>query len=81
MVYNRSLYYVSVPISFSYGLKTNLFIGNKFFCFAQYSNTLTTSMVSFASQQAIDAPQKVHQVPVNFGLIRLGVGYILKPWW
>ncbi len=81
MVYSHRLYYVSVPISVSYGLKTNLFVGDKFYCFAQYSNTLTTSMVSFASQASTDAPANEHRIPVNFGLLRLGVGYVLKPWW
>ncbi len=81
MVYGRSLYYVATPMSASYGLKTNLLIGNKICWFAQYSNTLTTSLQSYASQTSIEFAQQSHQIPVNFGLLRVGVNYVFGTWW
>lgn len=81
MVYGQSLYYLATPISISYGLKTNLFIGNKFSWFAQYSNTLTTSLNAYTSQTSIEMPQRAHQIPVNFGLLRVGVEYVVGAWW
>ncbi len=81
MVYGQSLHYIATPISVSYGLKTNLFIGNKICWFAQYSNTLTTSLQSYASQTSIEFAQRSHQIPVNFGLLRVGVNYVIGAWW
>ncbi len=79
--YNKRLYHVSVPISLSYGFKTNLFIGEKIYCYAQYSNIVAGNLTSYASQVAGDEQQYTKRMPVNFGSFRVGVGYVLKPWW
>lgn len=81
MLYNSKLYHLSVPMSICYGLKADLFIGDRFYCYAQYSNILAGSLTSYTSQAGADDPQFEKKVPVDFGLIRVGVGYVLKPWW
>ena len=78
---NSSLYYLSAPVSFCYGLKTNLFIGEYFFCFAQYSNTLAHSLAAATSQASADFAVMPRNTPVDLGVVNAGVGYILKPWW
>ena len=75
------MYYVSAPISFCYGLKTNLYIGDHFYCYAQYSNSTTTNMVSYTSQIVTDYSQTVRHIPVDMGTIRVGAVLVLEPWW
>ena len=74
-------YYLSVPLLFCYGMKTNLFIGEHFYCYAQYSNTTTSSLISYTSQPGSEITQGVRHIPVDFGALRMGVGYVIKPWW
>ena len=78
---NNTFYCLSVPVSVCYGLKTNFFIGEHFYCYAQYSNTTNRSMDAYHSQAQSDVFQAVQHIPVDFGLFRVGMGYILKPWW
>ena len=78
---NNDNYYLSVPVSFCYGLKTNIFIGEHFYGYAQYSNTINNKVVAYQSQTQSDVFQLAQHIPADFGLLRVGIGYILKPWW
>ena len=76
----EGLRFIFCPISLCYGLKTSLYIGDRFYCFGQYANTLTRKVVVAMSAPASDIPQQ-RQMPVDFGSVRIGVGYVIKPWW
>jgi hypothetical protein len=78
---DNSLYYVSAPVSFCYGLKTNLFIGKHFYCFVQYSNTIARNIAAVTSQASADFSVMPRSTPVDLGMLNAGVGYILQPWW
>jgi hypothetical protein len=82
---NGSQYYLAAPFSFCYGLKANLFIGNRFYCYAQYSNSTSTTVgsykISTTSNSTADYAQTVQRVPVNYGVFRVGAVLELQPWW
>lgn len=78
---NGNSYYFPVPLSFTYGFKTNVFIGKHVYCYAEYSNIFETSIIAYQSQPATDISPMVRHTPVNFGTVRGGIGYIFRPWW
>jgi hypothetical protein len=76
-----STYYLAVPVMFCYGFKANLFVDRNFYCYAQYSTASTSELIAARSQSQADATPIEQRVNVNFGVFRLGAGYIFKPWW
>ena len=85
MRFNGAEYYLTAPFSFCYGLKANLFIGNRFYCYAQYSNSTSTTVGSYKTSTTPNAPtdynQTVQRVPVDYGVLRVGAVLVLHPWW
>ena len=78
---NGSLYFITVPISFCYGMKAKLFVGEHFYGFAQYSNTLANKLLAQASAPTSEISQMQRNIAVDFGVLNIGIGYALKPWW